>query len=203
MSANIKNDLITWSPKPNQTKTNIIEWLYLRPDFPIIIKKMVKDKYLAEELTSELFLHLCKHPDEQIIDYYERQVIDYVIIHFLDKQFKSENSPFYKIKRGAFPKELISKAYDILHPDTNSEIKDSYDTALRKAIQQLKSPGEYKEYHSKIMLEYLKQEYSIKDTAKKLRIRPEYISIVIKDAKIMLEPLITKEIQDYLNSKIQ
>ena len=201
-----KTDLQPWQPSPDQSKDDIITWLYGRKDLKVIIKKIAKTSYLIEELTSELFLWLSSKPEVEIIDLYQRELIDYSILEWINRQWKSNTSPFYnKIRKfeigKAMTEEQQAKVIIALYSDNDTEMQHVYAEALHDAIENLRSPGEYIYYHRDIIKSYLELK-TIKAVSEKVKIRSEYVSQAITDAKLMLREMISKEVNDFLNNQI-
>ncbi len=209
-----KPDIQAWTPKPDQSKEKIITWLYGRDDLKTVIKKLANGQYLQDELTQELFVYLCQKDEFEIQDLYQRKVIDWVILKWLNTQANSNESPFYrKIKKFEIGKAMTEKQgikleqelYSDDKYDLTADIKNEYKinaNAVNIAISKLTSPGEYKFYHRDIMLKYLELG-TIRAVSENTGIRPEYISDAIADAKEMLKETIPIEIENLLNEKFK
>ena len=201
-----KKDLQTWKPQRNQSKEKILTWLYGRNDLRIILKKIAKTSYLIEELTSELFLWLCNKPENDLQKLYQNQVIDFTILEWINRQWKSSTSPFYnKIRRFELGKGISEeqkvKVIQALYSDKDNEMKEVFAASLDRAIEELRSPGEYTYYHRDIIQNYLKLK-TAKAVALKLNIRPEYISQALADAKAMLKEKISADVNQYLENQL-
>lgn len=201
-----KSDLEPWQPSPDLSKDEIITWLYLRNDLKRILKKIARTSYLIEELTSELFLWLCNKPESDLQSLYQNQVIDFTILEWINRQWKSNTSPFYnKIRKFEMGKPMTdeqqTKVIEAIYTDRENEMKDVYAASLDKAIQELRSPGEYTYYHRDLVKSYLELK-TIKAVSIKFNLRPEYVSQALADAKTMLKEIISADVNQYLEDQI-
>lgn len=55
-----------------------------------------KNPYWREEMRSELWLWLCEYDIEKLADAYEKKHLNALITRYLQNQWKSRTSPFYK-----------------------------------------------------------------------------------------------------------
>lgn len=190
-------DLIKWEPLPDQSRDQIITWLYSRRDLSLIIKKIAETKYLAEELTSTLFEILCKLPESELIDKYQRKIIDYSILTILKRQFHSSTSTFYKeVKKGE--QGMSEEQKDGYIHYQNSEMLSSDESVYLDALEDAIKCLDYK--HQNILILY-KEEKTFRNISNRTGIPTKYLPGMLNEAKEELKKLIPDIVSYYKDER--
>jgi hypothetical protein len=180
----------------NPTRDNILKQLYERSDIKKIVKKIAKDKYLTEELGSELFFYLCKMKVEKLIDRYNRDCLDFSILRFLTNAFHSKTSPFYhKIKKHVIGQSMtdVQRQKYIVEVEKNLCSGNLYYEALDTVMSAMNSlPPK----HLIVLKMYIELK-SYKKVSEKTAIAPKYVSQMVKDARTELGKKIAGLVEYY------
>lgn len=187
---NYTSDLNPPKKLSNPSRDTIITQLYGRSDLKIIIKKIAKVSYLVEELTSELFLQLCKMNHSLLVEKYLREdneQIDFWIITTLKNMFNSSSSPFYhKIKKWEIGQSMTEKQKQTYKLKQLTEQTESNAELYKEVLTGILDPMHLLEKKHRDILNLYRAEKTYKGISVKTGIHVRYIREMMKDARVEL-----------------